>query len=74
LLDPTLGTVAFASGKECWGFRLQDFARFYAAKYKWDEAKLTQRLWGDNFYDTVAKRWRCESVGENGQQLKRGFV
>jgi len=37
---PEKGNVAFGSGKECWGFTLTRFARFYAKKFKIDENKM----------------------------------
>jgi elongation factor 2 len=32
------------------------------------------KLWGDNFYDAVAKKWTNSEQGEDGKQLKRGFA
>jgi len=33
LLDPSVGSVAFGSGKDCWAFTLTKFARMYAKKF-----------------------------------------
>ena len=57
-MDPIHGNVCFGAGKECWGFRIQDFARFYADKMKCDYKKMVERLWGDNFYDPNTKTWK----------------
>lgn len=32
-LDPTIGNVAFGSGKDCWGFTLKMFADIYSKKF-----------------------------------------
>jgi elongation factor 2 len=58
LLDPAIGNVCFGSGKECWGFRIQDFAQIYSKKLQCDYNKMCKRLWGDNFYDPVSKSWK----------------
>lgn len=74
-LSPELGNVAFGAGKDCWAFTLRQFARIYAKKFKCDEAKMLQKLWGDNFYDAAAKKWRKDALSEDGKTvLKRGFV
>lgn len=33
-----------------------------------------EKLWGDNFFDGPAKKWKKNSTGDNGAQLKRAFV
>jgi len=40
LLDPVVGNIAFGAGKECWAFRIQDFAKMYAEKMKCDYDKM----------------------------------
>ncbi len=54
---PEKGTVAFGSGKECWGFTLSKFAKLYASKFGVDKEKMMKRLWGNNFYDAPRKKW-----------------
>lgn len=39
-LDPTKGNVAFGSGKDCWGFTLNMFARIYSKKLGIPEEKM----------------------------------
>lgn len=73
MVYPNKGNVAFGSGKECWGFTLTRFARMYAKKFNIDEAKMMDRLWGDNYYDAVGKKWTTNSTDESGKSLKRGF-
>jgi elongation factor 2 len=73
-LNPVLGNVAFGSGKDNWGFSLPMFAKMYAKKFGLDEAKLTEKLWGDNYFDTETKKWYTDSKTESGKQLKRAFV
>lgn len=33
ILDPTLGNVAFGSGKDQWAFTLTFFSKFYSKKF-----------------------------------------
>lgn len=73
-IDPTVGNVAFGSGKDCWGFTLNKFARIYADKFKVEKSAMMKRLWGDNFYDAKNKVWTGEQVSKDGEVLKRGFV
>jgi elongation factor 2 len=70
---PERGNVAFGSGKECWGFTLTRFARIYAKKFKIDEAKMMERLWGDNYFDAEAKKWKVEPISDSEKPLKRAF-
>lgn len=74
LCYPNKGNVAFGSGKECWAFTLTRFSKIYSKKFKTDEAKMMERLWGDNFFDAAAKKWKKEGIDENGKPLKRAFV
>lgn len=73
-IDPTVGNVAFGSGKDCWGFTLNKFATIYAEKFKVEKSAMMKRLWGDNFYDAKNKVWTGEQVSKDGEVLKRGFV
>ncbi len=68
---PEKGTVAFGSGKECWGFTLSRFAKMYASKFGVDQTKMMKRLWGNNFYDAPRKKW--VKVNPDGK-LKRAWV
>jgi len=73
-VDPSKGSVAFGSGKECWAFTVTRFARIYATKFGTSYDKLMEKFWGDNYYDAKAKKWKKEAEGEDGKQLKRAFV
>lgn len=73
-IDPTVGNVAFGSGKDCWGFTLNKFANIYSAKFKVEKQSMMKRLWGDNYYDPKAKVWTGEQSSKDGEPLKRGFV
>lgn len=73
-VNPSIGSVAFGSGKECWAFTITKFARFYAAKFKTDYNKLMDKLWGDNYFDPVNKKWLKEGQDAEGKPLKRAFV
>ncbi|VFQ77244.1 unnamed protein product [Cuscuta campestris] len=70
---PEKGTVAFSAGLHGWAFTLGTFAKLYASSYGWDEAKMMERLWGENFYDpAAAKKWTKKHTGS--PTCKRGFV
>ncbi|KAL0248676.1 hypothetical protein GEMRC1_003910 [Eukaryota sp. GEM-RC1] len=74
MVDPAKGTVAFGSGLHGWGFTLTHFANMYASKFGIERAKLIDRLWGDNFFDSPAKKWKSRPIGDDGKPLKRAFV
>jgi len=48
-VEPQDGTVGFGSGLHGWGFTIQKFATFYAAKTGVPRLKWMQRLWGENY-------------------------
>jgi len=56
MLYPQKGNVAFGSGKDCYAFTLTRFARIYSEKFKTDQAKMMERLWGDNYFDAEDKK------------------
>lgn len=75
LLMPNKGNVAFGSGKEQWGFTLTRFANMYAKKFKKEVKFMMEKLWGDNFFDAKAKKWKKDSTPSEGTtQLDRAFV
>ena len=76
-LDPTLGNIAFGAGKDQWAFTLRTFARMYkiyAKKTGISEDKMMKKLWGDNYFDPEAKKWKSEPISDTGKPLKRAFV
>lgn len=73
-LNPSVGNVAFGSGKDCWGFTLKMFADIYSKKFGISYDKMMGKLWGDNFFDAKGKKWRSEANTEDGKPLKRAFV
>lgn len=70
---PEKGTVAFGSGLHGWAFTLGKFAKLLGSKFGVDPAKMMDRLWGDNFYDPVGKKWKKQPVGDNGKPIQRAF-
>jgi len=74
LVYPNKGSVAFGSGKECWGFTLTRFAHLYAKKFNTEVDKLMPKLWGDNYYDPGTKKFTQENQNSEGKPLKRAFV
>jgi len=71
---PEKGTVGFGSGLHGWGFTLSKFADMYASKFGVAKERMTQKLWGDNFYDPKGKKWKKTSVADDGTPLRRAFV
>ncbi|OMP04048.1 hypothetical protein COLO4_09990 [Corchorus olitorius] len=69
---PEKGTVAFSAGLHGWAFTLTSFAKMYASKFGVDEAKMMERLWGENFFDLATKKWTSKNTGS--PTCKRGFV
>jgi elongation factor 2 len=74
MIDPTEGTVAFGSGLHGWAFTLTKFARIYAEKFKVDMDKMMEKLWGDNYFDGPAKKWKKVSDADDGSTMDRCFV
>jgi elongation factor 2 len=70
---PEKNTVTFSAGLHGWAFNLGQFARMYAKKWKIEKEKisefvekLTNKLWGDNFFDPESKKWmKKEKIGAN---------
>lgn len=52
---PNIGNVAFGSALHGWGLTLNTFARMYAKRFKIEQKKMLEKLWGDNFFDANAK-------------------
>jgi len=73
IVYPEKGTVAFSAGLQGWAFSIARFARLYAKKFGVDQTKMSQRLWGDNFFDQEAKKWTTKSVSAAGKPLMRAF-
>lgn len=69
---PDKGTVSFSAGLHGWAFTLTTFAKMYAAKFGIDEARMISKLWGNNFFDPVSKKWTTSQT--DSKTCKRGFV
>ena len=72
--DPSVGNVAFGSGKDQYAFTLVKFARLYSKKFGISQEKMMNKLWGDNFFDAKAKKWRADGETEDGKPLRRAFA
>jgi elongation factor 2 len=72
--NPSVGNVAFGSGKDQWAFTLTKFARIYSKKFGIAFEKMMEKFWGDNFYDAPAKKWRTDGETEDGKSLRRAFA
>jgi len=74
-VDPCNGTVAFGSALFGWAFTLTRFAQIYAAKFKVEEDKMIKRLWGNNYFDGPAKKWKNHDKPDTGDKtLSRAFA
>ncbi|EFJ37397.1 hypothetical protein SELMODRAFT_403693 [Selaginella moellendorffii] len=69
---PERGTVGFGAGLHGWGFTLTTFAKMYASKFKVDEKKMVEKLWGENYFDPATKKWTTRNTGS--PTCTRGFV
>ncbi|KAK3149831.1 hypothetical protein QOZ80_3AG0223570 [Eleusine coracana subsp. coracana] len=54
--QPLKGNVVFACALDGWGFRLQQFAEFYARKFKLNASAFLRGLWGPRYYDKVTTK------------------
>jgi len=72
-VGPEKGTVAFSAGLQGWAFTLTQFARTYAKKFGIDSEKMTQKLWGDWYFDSEGKKWTAKNTSVSGKSLSRAF-
>ena len=73
-IDPTKGTVAFGSGLHGWAFTLTKFARIYSEKFGVELDLMMNKLWGENYFDGPAKKWKTVPEADDGSQMPRCFV
>jgi len=73
-VSPENGTVAFGSALFGWAFTLTMFAKTYGKKFGVERSKMMQKLWGDNYFDQKAKKWKNHKQADDGTELKRAFV
>jgi elongation factor 2 len=69
---PNKGTIAFGSGYQGWAFTVRQFGAKYAKKFGVDKNKMTDRLWGDSFFNPHTKKWTKNGQHE-GKELERAF-
>jgi elongation factor 2 len=69
-VNPCEGTVLFVA--DTWGFSILDFAKICVSRFGSDQAKMTKRLWGGNYFDPSTQRWTPSPTGS--ASCKRGFV
>jgi elongation factor 2 len=73
-IDPQLGTCAMGSALFGWAFTITHFAKVYSSKFGIDRDKMMRKLWGDNYFDAKAKKWKNVKESDDGKELKRAFV
>jgi elongation factor 2 len=69
-----MGTCAMGSALFGWAFTITKFAKVYAKKFGVEREKMMQKLWGDNWYDQKAKKWKNHNKADDETDLKRAFV
>lgn len=74
LVDPSIGSAAFGSGKDQWAFTLTRFARIYEKKFNLEYKKLMPKFWGDNYFNSKTKKFQTDNTDEDGKFLKRAFA
>ena len=73
-IDPQTGNCAMGSALFGWAFTLTKFADIYGKKFGIEREKMRRKLWGDNYFDQKAKKWKDNANADDGSQLKRAFV
>jgi elongation factor 2 len=73
-IDPKIGTAAMGSALFGWAFTLTKFAKVYSKKFGIAREKMMEKLWGDNFFDAKAKKWKNHDKADDGGNIKRAFV
>jgi len=71
-VNPAKGTVAFGSGLHGWAFTVRQFAARYSKRFGVDKAKMTERLWGESYFNPHTKKWTKNGQHE-GKTLERAF-
>ena len=72
-VDPGKGTVAFGSGLHGWAFTLDNFAKMWSKKFGIERKKMLEKLWGDNYFDAKARKWKKHDKADDGSKLQRAF-
>jgi len=73
-ISPTSGTCAFGSALFGWAFTITKFAKVYSKKFGIAQSKMMDKLWGDNWFDAKAKKWKNHEQSDDGTPMKRAFV
>jgi len=73
-VSPMNGTVAFGSALFGWAFTCTKFAKVYSKKFGIAREKMMEKLWGDNYFDAKANKWKNHDKADDGKALKRAFV
>ncbi|KAK9469783.1 P-loop containing nucleoside triphosphate hydrolase protein [Lipomyces arxii] len=70
---PEKGTIAFGSGLHGWAFTVRQFSNRYSKKFGVDKAKMSERLWGENYFNPATKKWTKTGTDAKGKPLERAF-
>mmetsp|Transcript_30753 Transcript_30753/g.27200 ORF Transcript_30753/g.27200 Transcript_30753/m.27200 type:complete len:145 (+) Transcript_30753:467-901(+) len=58
IIDHYSNNVIFGSALDGWGFNLSHFAQIYCQKFKIDNKRMMDKLWGENYFDAQNKMWK----------------
>jgi elongation factor 2 len=72
-VKPEKGDVIIGSALYGWAFGLADFAKVYAAKFSIEQDKMTERLWGENYFNAKTKKFSKNGTAADGGQLPSCF-
>ena len=71
MVGPAKGTVQFTYVDEGLDFFLKGVVKLYSEQFNIETGKLMKRLWWDQFYHTMKKKWTREKMNDRSI---RGFT
>ncbi|GAV71979.1 EFG_C domain-containing protein/GTP_EFTU_D2 domain-containing protein [Cephalotus follicularis] len=72
--QPQKGNVAFVCALDGWGFRINEFAEFYASKLGANAAALQRALWGPRYFNSKTKMIVGKKGLDSGSKARPMFV
>lgn len=71
--DPTIGNVIFASAKYSFGITIPKMAEIYALKFAVNINAMSNKLWGNNYYNNFNRSWQNIACVNDKPTLKKSF-
>ncbi|KAF1744885.1 hypothetical protein MXB_4998 [Myxobolus squamalis] len=72
--SPVKGNVIFCSAYIGWGFRIENFSRYFKEKLKIPDDKFEESFWGDFYYDFKQKKVFQNANSRKKKQIFVQFV